>query len=336
MFLGRVRVRGGVLGRGLGRGPGREVGIIAGRGVDGAAVAEIPVSGLGGDSGGTLGAVDIQQDIVAIDGFGEGGVAGDGWPVRGGVGGLAGVQGKPVSPAAVVQDRTGGGRDCLVAAEDVHQGVVTKAVAAVVVFIIGFEEEGAVFLPVTVGVPGVWGRLDGVFGRVEIVGTMFRGRDEIAGVILRGRGVEAAAQEFFGGGQPMVGFEVLEAALHHINQEADGGAAVASLFADQSREVPVERGGIKMDDRRRRGQTLGRLGRVSRGGIGGDEGVGREETEVEELTGGIKAMARLGIFQAALHEVDEEADDEPAVAGLFADDVSEGRGEGFRGRLPGI
>ena len=336
MFLGRVRVRGGVLGRGLGRGPGREVGIIAGRGVDGAAVAEIPVSGLGGDSGGTLGAVDIQQDIVAIDGFGEGGVAGDGWPVRGGVGGLAGVQGKPVSPAAVVQDRTGGGRDCLVAAEDVHQGVVTKAVAAVVVFIIGFEEEGAVFLPVTVGVPGVWGRLDGVFGRVEIVGTMFRGRDEIAGVILRGRGVEAAAQEFFGGGQPMVGFEVLEAALHHINQEADGGAAVASLLADQSREVPVERGGIKMDDRRRRGQTLGRLGRVSRGGIGGDEGVGREETEVEELTGGIKAMARLGIFQAALHEVDEEADDEPAVAGLFADDVSEGRGEGFRGRLPGI
>ena len=327
MFLGRVRVRGGVLGRGLGRGPGRKVGIIAGRGVDGAAVAEIPVSGLGGDSGGTLGAVDIQQDIVAIDGFGEGGVAGDGWPVRGGVGGLAGVQGKPVSPAAVVQDRTGGGRDCLVAAEDVHQGVVTKAVAAVVVFIIGFEEEGAVFLPVTVGVPGVWGRLGGVFGRVEIVGAMFRGRDEIAGVILRGRGVEAAAQEFFGGGQPMVGFEVLEAALHHINQEADGGAAVASLFADKGSEVLVKRGGSRLKGRGRGGLPLGR------GGIGGDEGVGREETEVEELTGGIKAMARFGIFQAALHEVDEEADDEPAVVGLFADDVSEGRGEGFRGSV---
>lgn len=53
-------------------------------------------------------------------------------------------------------------------------------------------------------------------------------------------GVEASAQEFFGGGQPVVGLEVGEIALHDVHQEADGDAAVVSFLAYQGGEVLVE------------------------------------------------------------------------------------------------
>ena len=50
------------------------------------------------------------------------------------------------------------------------------------------------------------------------------------------------------------------------------------------------------------------------------------EAEVEELPGGVEAVAGFGVIDLALHDVDEEADYEPAVVGLLADDVGEGFG----------
>ena len=53
------------------------------------------------------------------------------------------------------------------------------------------------------------------------------------------------------------------------------------------------------------------------------------EAEVEELACGVEAMAGFGIIDLALHDVDEEADNVPAVVGLLADDVGEGVGVFF-------
>ena len=54
------------------------------------------------------------------------------------------------------------------------------------------------------------------------------------------------------------------------------------------------------------------------------------EAEVEELTGGVETVAGLGVFELALHDVDQEADYDAAVFGLLADDVGEGGRLGFR------
>ena len=51
------------------------------------------------------------------------------------------------------------------------------------------------------------------------------------------------------------------------------------------------------------------------------------------MASGVEPMAGHGSFQAALHDIYEEADDEPAAVGLFADDIGErlvGCGMGFR------
>ena len=115
----------------------------------------------------------------------------------------------------------------------------------------------------------------------------------------------------------MVGLEVREISLHDVNQETNCGAAVVGFLANQGGEVLVKR-------------DLGRCGVPTLArttgwkSVAGDEGLGRRVAEVEELTGGVKAMAGPGTFQIALHEVDEKADDEPAVIGLLADDVGEG------------
>ena len=53
------------------------------------------------------------------------------------------------------------------------------------------------------------------------------------------------------------------------------------------------------------------------------------EAEVEELTGGVELVAGLGVFELALHDVDQEADYQAAVVGLLADDVGEGGRLGF-------
>ena len=54
--------------------------------------------------------------------------------------------------------------------------------------------------------------------------------------------------------------------------------------------------------------------------------MGAIEAEVEELPGGVEAVARFGVIDLALHDIDEEPDYKAAVVGLLADDV----GEGFR------
>ena len=48
------------------------------------------------------------------------------------------------------------------------------------------------------------------------------------------------------------------------------------------------------------------------------------------MAGGVEAVAGLGLFEEALHDVYEEADYEPAVIGFLADYVGEGWGGGFR------
>ena len=50
---------------------------------------------------------------------------------------------------------------------------------------------------------------------------------------------------------------------------------------------------------------------------------------VEELTDGVETVAGLGVFELALHDVDEESDYDAAVFGFLADDVGEGWGLGF-------
>ena len=47
------------------------------------------------------------------------------------------------------------------------------------------------------------------------------------------------------------------------------------------------------------------------------------EAEVEELPGGVEPVARFGVIDLALHDIDEEPDYKAAVVGLLADDVGE-------------
>ena len=54
--------------------------------------------------------------------------------------------------------------------------------------------------------------------------------------------------------------------------------------------------------------------------------MGAIEAEVEELPGGVEPVARFGVIDLALHDVDEETDYKAAVVGLLADDVGEGFG----------
>ena len=115
-------------------------------------------------------------------------------------------------------------------------------------------------------------------------------------------------------------------ALHDVDQEADGGAAVVGLFPDEGGQVLVEGGRVYRRERGGRGVFPG-WGGV---GVGVDEGLGLVEAEVEELTGGVETVAGLGVFELALHDVDEESDYDAAVFGLLADDVGEGGRSGFR------
>ncbi len=138
------------------------------------------------------------------------------------------------------------------------------------------------------------------------------------------RWLEAQAQEFPGGEEAMMGFEIGEIAQHHVDQKADGGAAVVGLLPDQVDQVLVK-------GRRVSGSgsgSGGTAGHAVLGGKGGDDLPGRSEAELEELAGGIEPMAGAGIFQAALHDIDEEADDKATVAGLLPNNVGEGLMEG--------
>ena len=251
-----------------------------------------------------------------------------------------------------------GGTDGVVTAEDVIQGVATTVVELKVVLIIGLEMEGAVILSETIEVIMVikvvdWRicfRVAGVVrdlapgvvtlpiavtvAVVNAVGVPVARTDLIFGFSFRGRGVETAMQEFHGGGQAMMGLEALEIALHHVNQKADGGAAIAGLPTNQGGQIGMVLRQAQ-DERGDWREVPAGTGTTDLGRISGDAGMGWGPTEVEELTGSVEAVAGLGVFEAALHEVDEEADDQPAVVGLLADDVSEGLG-GVEGRFDGL
>ena len=98
----------------------------------------------------------------------------------------------------------------------------------------------------------------------------------------------------------MVGLEVGQVALHDVYQEADGGPAVVGLFADEGGQFPVQGGGFNAEDAEGAEVFMG----WGYGGVGVDEGLGRVEAEVQELAGGVEAVAGLGVFEEALHDVD--------------------------------
>ena len=162
---------------------------------------------------------------------------------------------------------------------------------------------------------GVFGTapLDILLFRVSLgLGFSFRGRRRL---------VKATPKEFLGSEQAVMGFEVVEIAQHHVDQETDGRAAVVSLLPDQVYEFLVKR-------RSSSGLRGGRGGSSPRhAGCGravGDEGANRIEAEVEELAGSIEPMTGPGSLQTALHDINEEANDKAAVVGLLANDVCKG------------
>ena len=143
-------------------------------------------------------------------------------------------------------------------------------------------------------------------------------RSLILGVV-----VEAEAEEFFSGGEPVAGFEVGELALHSVDEEADGGAAEVGFIvndlgkrgADAVRRVGVLRVGLSL----RLGARTGCWGAPRSGVV--EEGLGGLEAEFDEEPGGVEAMAGLGIGEFAVHGGDEEADDETAVLSFLSDDA---------------
>ena len=98
----------------------------------------------------------------------------------------------------------------------------------------------------------------------------------------------------------MVGLEVRDCALHDVYQEADGGEAVVGLFPDEGGQFLVQGGGFNAEDAMGAEIFSGWSG----GAIFVDEGLCGMEAKVEELTGGVEAVAGLGIFEEALHDVD--------------------------------
>ena len=121
--------------------------------------------------------------------------------------------------------------------------VVAEEVAIAVVM--------AVFANAGVGIAGV---IDGavpaefdVLGEAALgfdlggVGFGF-GRGCFVGVLalILGVVVEAEAEEFSGGGEPVAGFEVGKFALHDVDEEADGGVAVVGFLADDLGEFGAD------------------------------------------------------------------------------------------------
>ena len=153
------------------------------------------------------------------------------------------------------------------------------------------------------------------------------GRDGLVGVRCVGGAVEAALEEFSGGGKAVTGFEVGEFALHHVDEEADGGTALVGLFAHDLGEFGADamvRGGgfgrgVAVDGV----GTLGRGGTVVRQAHHGRGGLGRLEAEFDQKPGGVEAVAGLEVRELAVHGGGQEADDEAAVLGFLGDDVGE-------------
>ena len=154
-----------------------------------------------------------------------------------------------------------------------------------------------------------------------------RGLDSFLGVRCIGGAVEAALEEFFGGGKAVAGFEVGEFALHYGDEEADGGTALVGLFAHDLGEFgadEVVRGGGFGQGTAVDGVCApGRGGAVVRQAHHGRGGLGRREAEFDQEPGGVEAVAGLEVRELAVHGGGQEADDEPAVLGFLGDDVGE-------------
>ena len=138
----------------------------------------------------------------------------------------------------------------------------------------------------------------------------------------------------------MAGFEVGEFALHGVDEEADGGAAIVGFFADDLGELGADAVGgalgfgfglpLSLCMRLGAGIALARCGSGT-GALGGalcvgavDGGLGLVVAEFDEEFGGVDAVAGLEVGEIAVHGGEEEADDESAVLGFLCDDVGEG------------
>ena len=139
--------------------------------------------------------------------------------------------------------------------------------------------------------------------------------------------VEAEAEEFFRGGEPVAGFEVGELALHSVDEETDGGAAEVGFIANDlgKRGADAVRrvGGLRVGLRLRLGARM-RCGEAPRGAAV-EDGLSWLEAEFDEEPGGVEAVAGLGVGEFAVHGGDEEADDETAVLSFLSDDVDNSR-----------
>ena len=145
----------------------------------------------------------------------------------------------------------------------------------------------------------------------------------IPGVValILGVVVEAEAEEFFGGGEAVAGFEVGELALHGVDEEADGSAAVVGFLADDLGQCGTDAvlRVVGFGFGLRLGARMGLRGAPGCGAV--DEGLGGLEAEFDEEPGGVETVARLGVGEFAVHGGYEEADDEPAILSFLGDDV---------------
>ena len=158
------------------------------------------------------------------------------------------------------------------------------------------------------------------------VGVGFsRGMDIIVGVRFIRGAVEAAVEEFSGGGKAVAGFEVGEFALHHGDEEANGGTALVGFFAHDLGEFAADEvvrgGGFGRGGAIDGVSTGGRVGAVVRQAHQGRGGLGRLEAEFDEEPGGVEAVAGLEVRELAVHGGGQEADDEATVLGFLGDDV---------------
>ncbi len=148
----------------------------------------------------------------------------------------------------------------------------------------------------------------------------------VVGLRVVGNVVEAALEEFFGGGEAVAGLEVGEFALHHVDQESDGDVAIVGFFTDDLGQFSPDAVGGDLGFGLPLSLRLGAgfLQACAVGGAGaGDGRLGLVEAEFDEESGGVDTVAGLEVREFAVHGGDEEAYDEPAVASFLGDNVGE-------------
>ena len=109
------------------------------------------------------------------------------------------------------------------------------SVAPVLLFVVVFEVERVVFVvvPVSVGVHVV-GTAGVMVERFVVVFVLVVG--------VTGGAVETTPEQFFGGCEAVVRFEVVQVALHDVDEESDGISAVGCFELDDVCDALVEAG----------------------------------------------------------------------------------------------